>query len=157
MKIRKAIKKDIPAISGLIKEMANYHNKIDKFYKVSLSGETIKSYIKEFLEDKNRIIIVAEENKKLIGYIFGSIKIYPVYISEKKSGYLDEAFVSVDYRKKGIGKKLFFEFIKWLKSKKIKDVTSSVDKRNKTSLKIWEKLGFHTHKFTNKVEIGLNF
>lgn len=156
MKIRRAVKKDISAISRLIKEMAVYHRKFDKFYKMSLSKKAIKSYIEEFLGDKNKIVIVAEEGKEIIGYIFGSIKTYPVYISLKKSGSLDEAFVRADCRGRSVGKKLFFKFVEWLKSKKIKDITLSVDRRNKTSLRIWRKLGFHTHKFTNKIEMGLN-
>jgi L-amino acid N-acyltransferase YncA len=156
MKIRKATQKDIPAISGLIREMAKYHNKLDKFYATSISKKALKSYIGEFLRDRNRVAIVAEENKKMVGYILGSIRIYPVYISRTKSGCLDEAFVDMNYRNKGIGKKLLSELVKWFKSKKIRDVVASVDARNETSIKIWKKLGFHTHAYTNKVEIGLN-
>ena len=117
----------------------------------------MKEYLSVFFEDKNKIALVAEENKRIIGYALGSIRSFPVFISQTKTCHFDEAFVIPEHRKKGVGGQLFSVLAKWARSKKASGITATVDARNKSSLAAWKKLGFHTIKFKNKVEIGMRF
>jgi len=86
---------------------------------------------------KNSLFIVAEENNKMVGYLYGYVE--PLAPFKIKSGYLDDMIVSKRFRGKGVGTKLHNEFIKWLREKKIKWAVLHVDWVNKMARKTYEK------------------
>ena len=60
---------------------------------------------------KGNRIFIAEDNKKIIGYLFGKIEVQErdttVYKKSEKAFEVAELFVKKEYRSKGIGKELF--------------------------------------------------
>ena len=144
IKVRDVTQKDIPGMAKLWLEMMDYHIKIDPFF-YSQDKNTVQSY-KKFLnkeiKDKNSKYIIAEINKTIIGHIGGRIEDRPPDLAIKKNGFILEATVTKKYRKKGIGKKLTNELLKWFKSKKMKFVMLRTHSKNTSSIKAWEKIGF---------------
>lgn len=143
IKIRKASRKDINVIVSLARKLADYHRKIDKFYKGG--NETLRGFKKTLTRSigkKNIRILIAETNGKIVGYFIGRIeKSKPIFVPEK-IGKISDAFIDKKYRRKGVGKKLFFELLKWFKKNKIKYLQVSVDSRNVIGVSFWRKLGF---------------
>ena len=143
---REAKKEDLETIVELWKKQSDYHYKIDK--ERYLSGrereKIIRKRMEKFFEKKriNRKIFLAIKNGKPIGYFFGSIRKSPGYMREKKIGEVDLAFVEEKFRRKGIGKILFEELIKWFKKRKIKIVEVTVDSRNEIGISAYKKYGF---------------
>ncbi len=90
---------------------------------------------RQYMKSKKHYWIVAEEKGKIIG--FGQ-----AWIKNKETGITESVYVNKRYRKKGIGKKIMGDMIKWLKTKKLKYIESSAYLRNKPSVKLHKKLGF---------------
>lgn len=101
--------------------------------------EDIKEYMK--LDQKKAVIFVAEDNKKLVGYIYGRI-ITRSKMVLNRVGIIEDWFVEEGYRGKKIGEMLWNILIKWFKKKKCNCLELDVYPTNKQAIKIYHKLGF---------------
>lgn len=61
---------------------------------------------------------------------------------ERKIGEIEVAFVEEKFRRKGIGKILFEELVKWFKKRKINLIEVLVDSRNEIGISAYKKYGF---------------
>ena len=143
MKIRKANKKDIKQILELNLQLFDYHAKIDKYYKTGKeSNNEFAKHLRKIISKRSFRIIVAEENKKLCGFLVGHIGKPKGYAKPKKIGMLSTAFVCKECRRSGIGKLMFEDFLGWCRKKKVKNIELSVDSRNEIGNGAWKKFGF---------------
>ena len=86
--------------------------------------------------------MVAEDEKKLIGYLAVTIK-KTDFRNRNKLALLDHLFVNEDYRKKGVGNMLIEEAVKKLRERKVprfqlyvlKDNINAIDFYNKNKFK----------------------
>jgi len=135
--IRKAERKDIPAINALTKEMHRYLGKIVglKFKDKELKDEEIKpSELKGILAAEDK------EKGKVVGYLIFSPKTeYDEWYG--KHVYLNEIAVSKKYRGKGIGKNLMNSFLKICKKKRASIKVDTLIK-NKRTIEFYKKFGF---------------
>ncbi|MEM5869578.1 MAG: GNAT family N-acetyltransferase [Candidatus Aenigmatarchaeota archaeon] len=144
--IKEAKKDDFEALLKLWKKATDYHHKLDK--KRFLSGEErenfLKKRLKEFLAKKrrNRKILLAVKKEKPIGLFIASIRKSPNYLRERKIGEIEVAFIEEKFRRKGIGKMLFEELVKWFKKRKINLIEVLVDSRNEIGISAYKKYGF---------------
>lgn len=100
--IRKGLKKDIPEIVGLVRELAIYEKSEDKML-VGLS-----TYEEAF--DANQFeTFIAEDDSQIVG-----IALYYNRFSTWRGPilYLEDFIVKQEYRRKGLGKLLFERFVK---------------------------------------------
>jgi len=148
MKIRKATKKDIKDMQEMTLSLFKRFEELDKTdeldYSYWLSRRQYKNFEK-LLKKKDYMFYIAEENKKIMGYVQGCIfKNYPIF-KIKKKGLIDCLFVKPEYRKKGIAKKLTNSLLRWFKTKKIKDFTLGTQARDKEAIKFWKNCGFREY------------
>lgn len=103
-----------------------------------------KEFILEEFDDyfSNGAIILALENKIVVGYLCGIIE-KDMY---EKTGYLGELFVLKEYRGKGISTKIKDVFLEFLKSKKIKICRIDVNPENNAQ-EVYKKWGFKIDKY----------
>jgi len=149
MKIRKAIPKDFEQYFKLRKEDINEYSKIIN-KKINLAQDKqIKKEFEGMLKSKEHLILLAESNEKLIGYLTGSI-IKNIW---QYSGYIDDIFINKKFKRKGIGSHLIKEFIKFLKHKKIKKCKLGVNIKNKKAIKLYKKLRFKKESFEMSLKI----
>ena len=143
MKIRKANVSDLRRIDEIYVEGSIDEGKY-QFPNISLKEmkkdldkkqNSRRQGFRRYMKSKKHYWIVAEEKGKIIG--FGQ-----VWIKNKDTGITESVYVDRKYRKRGVGKDLMKEMIKWLKNKKLKYIESSAYLRNKPSVKLHEKLGF---------------
>lgn len=133
--IRKANKGDLKQYINLV-SIAN--NELQRIIQKKIKY-TYKEIIKDFKKDlKDKIILVAEYNNKIRGYLVGSIQNQ----YSKKVGHIHILFVLTKFRKKCIAKSLINEFIKFLKKNKIKRVKLNVNVENKNAIKVYKKINF---------------
>ncbi len=151
-KIRAAKKEDIEAIHLLDKESTKYHEKFDKhFYIISKKSWKIKKNSqKKAIKSSTDLILVAELNSEIIGYIWG----YTEKIAKYKIGKIQELIVTSNQRRKGIGGKLIKNMLNFFKKKKciISEIEVFVD--NKPTVSAYEKIGFR--KITYKMQLKLD-
>jgi ribosomal protein S18 acetylase RimI-like enzyme len=145
MIIRKATKKDL---SILLKQYIEYQKEEEKLAKTmagrqKLDPKVIIKDLQSFLLNKNKILLVAIEEEKIIGFLVGRfIKALNQKISN--IGSIDELYVIPRNRGQGVSSKLKDEFISWFKNKKKGRGTISLYSmpKNKNAQKAYEKWGF---------------
>lgn len=143
MKIRRGKKQDTISMDEIYVDAHIDESKL-QFPKVSkkvMRDDMIKKQrsrrakMKKSIINKKNYYLIAEEKGEIIG--FGH-----AYIKSKDTGILESIYIKKQYRRKGIGKKIAKELIKWLKKKKFKYIESNALIKNKASLKLQEKMGF---------------
>lgn len=142
IKIRKANKKDIPSLIKLNGKLADYHCKLDRFFKSGREIKGVKQYMLKSLKARNKKVIVAEDCRNVIGFMSGSIKKAKDFARPVKMGKINTAFVLENYRRQKIGKEMIKIFFDWFRKRKIKYVELNVCTKNTIGVKTWQKLGF---------------
>ena len=139
MIIRKGIKKDIPQVLDLIKELAKYENSIEK---VSNTVERIER--DGFRGTPIFDLFIAENSKKIIGIAITYYR-YSTWLGRKL--YLEDLIISKNYRRKGVGGKLFDFLINFAKEKKCSGLDLQVLDWNTIGINFYKK---YNMKFDNK-------
>ena len=102
--IRKGVKKDLPQVLALIKELADYEKSLDQ---VDVTLEQLEK--DGFDGHPHYHLLVAEEKREIIGICFYFIR-YSTW--KGKVLFLEDFVVKEEYRRKGIGRMLFEETIR---------------------------------------------
>lgn len=144
--IRKAIKNDVDAILLLMKELVDFHSKIDSYYKSFTAYRGLRSYLYKSLRDENKLVLVAEKDGEIIGYFLGEIENAPFYSKERKIGIVADTAVSKSDRRQGVLKELFKNALTWFKEKGVYYLELSVHVKNQTALAAWRKFGFFEYR-----------
>ena len=140
MEIRKANYDDVKILNHfltlLIRDEKQYDLGIDESFVVTNMYEN-------FIEDPSKLIIVAEEKGKIIGYLYAKIKqTDPTY--KYKIAILDALYVDNAYRRRGIAKSLIENLKKWAIHMEVKKIEVNVWSNNIKAKKLYEQENFKT-------------
>ena len=145
IKIRKATLKDVDEIMFLVQDLLVHQYKhFDKTINTKWAAKNKKEYI-DAIKKTNSLVLVAVDNKKIIGYFVGNIKKVPSYRKIKKIAEADNIYISKKYRRKGIGNKFLKEFFKWEKAKGVKRAQVRISTKNTKSIDHAKKAGFNDY------------
>ncbi|AHW60057.1 diamine N-acetyltransferase [Draconibacterium orientale] len=133
--IRKATDKDFPAIFGLITELAEYEESLDK---VSNSLELMYKQ-----KDYFNCYVAETEEKEIIGM---ALYYFSYYTWVGKTLYLDDLYVKEAYRGNGLGTRLMDKMFEVAKAEKCKRFRLQVLNWNESAIKLYEKSGFTVDK-----------
>lgn len=139
-----SVRKDFGAVCELHIQLVEHLASLDsQRYELKKEEKAeFKKGFQEYLGNREAIILVYEENGKVVGYTMGRIKKSVSFLKEPKYGYWHEIVVDRKQRRKGIGSALAKELCKFFEKKKIKYVEGYVDNRNTLSMQTWLKNGF---------------
>ena len=141
--IRSAAQSDVKSIVELWKEMFDLHKERDSHFTRSSDGhENYEKLINEGLASDDYHILVAETDKKIIGYCLANVAKYPPSFELKEYGAIFDLSVTRNYRRKSLGEKLLKEAYNWFSKKGIKRIEARVATSNDISQKFWRKMGF---------------
>ncbi len=149
MIIRKANYDDVKILNQfltlLIQDERQYDTGIDENFVVTNMYEN-------YIEDSNKLLIVAEENNQIVGYLYGIIKpnddTYKYIIAK-----LDALYIDNNYRNKGIATSLIEYFKKWAISKNAHKIEVNVWSNNKKAKRLYEKNNFKTVSETLTIDL----
>jgi len=149
MNLRKAKKEDFDEYLKLKREEEKEYSQIIQEKIPHLSKKECKKDFNEIFSSKNNILMAAEENKKLTGFLYGTFQ------GKKNTGkgYIEVIFVSKKHRNCGVGSNLIYEFIHIAKEKGYHKIQLSVNIHNITALKLYEEIGFKIFKYELKKKI----
>jgi ribosomal protein S18 acetylase RimI-like enzyme len=143
MIIRKARLKDVPVISKMEYDLNSMHSKFDSLYNMkenSLSFLRKLQFIRKL--SPNKLLLVAEIDGEIVGFISAIITNRPPIFMENKIGGIDAAYIKKEFQRRGIGKELTDETFSWLKNKGVKYIEISVHEKNLQGIGAWNKYGF---------------
>jgi len=117
------------------------------FYQQSFDAETAKQFLLERITNSESVIFIAID----AGQHAGFTQLYPSFssVSMRKIWILNDLFVSVDHRRKGIAQALINEVVEYCKKTGRKRVVLSTAYDNFNGQKLYEKLGFSRSDFYN--------
>jgi GNAT superfamily N-acetyltransferase len=133
--IRKGLKSDIPEVLDLVKELAAYEKAPNE---VAVTIEEME--LDGFGTNPIFRFFVAEADGKTVGISLYYIK-YSTW--KGKCVFLEDIIVTEEYRKYGIGKKLFDEVVKVAKEMGARRMEWQVLEWNEPAIKFYEKLNSH--------------
>jgi len=149
VKIRRATQRDFGQYLELKKcDILEYSKIIGEKINVA-QDDQIKKEFGGMLKSRGYVIFVAEEDGRLVGYLGGSV-IKNIW---QYSGYVDDIFVTSDFKRVGIGRGLIKAFIGFLKTKKIKKCKLGVNVKNKNAIRLYKKLGFKIYHYEMGIDL----
>ncbi len=132
MIVRKGIKKDIPQVLNLIKELAEFEKALDQ---VSNTVERLEN--DGFGESPVYNLFVAESDTKIVGM---AITFFRYSTWKGKNLYIEDLIVTDKFRRKGVGIKIFEEVKRFAKKSLCTGISLQVLDWNKTGINFYKKL-----------------
>lgn len=127
--IRKGRESDLPAIMGLMKELAAFER----------IPNAVKTSVEQLKENKARFdSFVAEQDGEIVGYTL----YFPAYYTwVGKNIYMDDLYVKPEFRGQGIGGMLFTELVELAKEEKYSRIRWQVIDWNKEAIDFYRHWG----------------
>lgn len=132
MIIRKGVKKDIPQVLDLIKELAEFENAPDQ---VTNTIERLEN--DGFGNQPVYDLFVAESENKIIGM---AITYFRYSTWKGKNLYIEDLIINKKFRREGIGLKVFEELKKFAKNTSCVGISLQVLDWNKIGINFYKKL-----------------
>jgi ribosomal protein S18 acetylase RimI-like enzyme len=144
VKIRKAVLADLRAVQDLnyalfLSERQHHDSLLDTGWCYGAEGE---AYFRDTITKENQCCFVAEVDKKVVGYLAGSIKPTDNYRLVNKEAELDNTCVLEDYRSQGIGRQLTEKFLEWCDENSAEKIIAIAYALNKKAIKFYQEMGF---------------
>ena len=155
MKIRKATIKDLESIQKLNqllfqKEHDNYDSLLNLNWAFDKEG---REYFEKAVNNKDKVIFVAEKGNKIIGYLAGAVRVEPVYKNHALEAEVENTLVLEEYRCQGIGSELINVFISWARESGAKRVEVRASSGNVLGIKFYKKKGFEDFDTVLKIDL----
>jgi len=142
---RESSDEDIDLIIGLWHELdnhvKNHSNNFAKLKKSSDYHQYIMKWINKYYSSSDALILVAEYQGELCGFISTQIQYMPWYHIQR-IGLIGPCYVKPLYRRRGIAKQLVSRIEKWLVEKEIKYIDVIWDQGNFDAQKFWQNMGY---------------
>ena len=103
----------------------------------------LKEFIQKMIRSPNGLILLAEEDNQIAGYLIILIKKNIPIFTLERLGELTDLYVRDKYQKQGISTQLLEEAKKWCKTKKITRITLNVFPKNHNAQQIYQNWGFN--------------
>ncbi|UCH89350.1 MAG: GNAT family N-acetyltransferase [Thermoplasmata archaeon] len=100
------------------------------------------NFIQRLIWSKNGLVLIAEKDGKVAGYIAVMIKKNIPIFKIERVGYITDIYVRKQYRRSGISSQLEREGLKWLKKKGVSKVMLNVFPGNRNAISVYKKWGF---------------
>jgi ribosomal protein S18 acetylase RimI-like enzyme len=143
--IRRAASSDakkIVELRLLSQEHAEKSNPL--IWRITEQGKKLlKQKVENDLADNNIMVLLAEADGKIIGYVQGEVTSRSDH-TPRTVGHVSLMYVVKQFRRKGVGRRLMKELCKFFNSNKAEDLTVRYIIGNTEAEEFWRKLGFES-------------
>lgn len=118
-------------------------------------GKVGTKYFQDRISKDDGCALIAVANNKIVGYLCGGLK------SKKTESYrnlpimaeLENIFVLKEFRSKGIGKKLYDEFVRWCKTKSVGKIKVGAFTQNELAIKFYRANNFKDYALVLELDL----
>jgi GNAT superfamily N-acetyltransferase len=155
IKIRHAERSDYTGIIKLLSEHAKFHAKLlPHYFKAGQSRNDWLKYISKNDDGKFSKIFVAVNGDEVVGMMFGRIERQKSLLSKQKYlGLIPRAYVVDGYRNTGVGRRLFWEAIRWLKHRGVRLLIINSVAKNAVSTRAWKSYGLKIQSYRLEMKL----
>ena len=140
--LRKAIAEDLK----ILLEFEQAIIKTERPFDPTLKKDPIQYYdLEKMIADPDVEIIVAENEKEIVGSGYARIQTAKPYLQHEKFAYLGFMYVHPEYRGKAINAMIIEKLKVFARSNGITEMRLEVYFNNETAINAYEKFGFENH------------
>lgn len=141
--LRNARRSDLPVLMNLWHQMMDLHRERDARFRFDKDVDRdLKRHFLEALGSRQAIVLVAEAEGTLAGYVLGWLhQRRPIYPAGRY-GFISDLYVVPAWRRKGIGGSLVQAAMDWLAKAGATDVELFVAEANPDAQSFWTSMGF---------------
>lgn len=136
--------KDLPVLQSLNQQLFHHDYQFDKTLNLTWPSKN-KDYYKKRIQEKNAIVLIAEEDNSPVAYLIGAIEKAAPYRAIKTIAEIENMFVIEGKRGKGIGSALMQTFLTWAKKKGSTRAKILVSAQNDQAQAVYVNNGFSHH------------
>jgi ribosomal protein S18 acetylase RimI-like enzyme len=142
--VRKAAEQDLNAVVSLWSSLISFHHDLDRrFWLQADDGEeTALAWLGEALAKPGRLLLVAEQDGVVVGFLHGLLRNAPVPMAPRLSGYITDVVVAAKHARQGNGTALLAAAEEWFVAQGAEDVVMTVAVYNQRARRFWLKHGF---------------
>lgn len=150
-----ATERDYFAVNEIVKEGHEEHVTEEPTIFKSLESVMPESYYKELIDNEESDILIAKEDKIVVGFAVISVEASPPFESlvQRKYAYIHDFGVKANLQRKGIGKILFNACITWAKEKKVDSVELNVWEFNMKAIEFYKQ--FNMKSVSRKMKLDI--
>jgi GNAT superfamily N-acetyltransferase len=143
MRIRRAQEQDLPQMEGLWKELMDYHQDLDPFFTRRPDGhERWLEYVKTNMASERWLLLVAEVNGEVVGYIMAAIQECPPVFTTSEFGFVQDVAVRATHRRRGIATALYALCEEWFRDMGVRRMELNALAANEVSTAFWRRMGY---------------
>jgi ribosomal protein S18 acetylase RimI-like enzyme len=153
--IRRAASSDVERIVELGLLLQEHVEKLNPLiWRITEEGKKlIKQKVETDLTDGNVLVLLAEADGEVIGYVRGEVTSRSDHVP-RTVGHVSLMYVLKQFRREGVGRHLVKELCKFFNSNKVESLTVRYIIGNKEAEKFWRKLGFEPIIVTSSTHLG---
>jgi GNAT superfamily N-acetyltransferase len=152
--VRKMQEGDVDGICELWKEFAALREGITQSKILNDdAADYFFGYATGLLQRADTLTLVAEEGKKLVGYLIASKQRRPPIYHHTRVAYLSDSFVTKSHRGQGILRRFMDELDKWCKAEGITAIDVQLFQGNQEAIDVYRKLGFRDYRILLRHEV----
>ena len=140
VKIRKCKTEETNIANELLTKLIRFEKQFDNNINENC---TVNYYYESVIDNPSHLILFAQIEEKIIGYIYGFIQ-ENGDTTKEKVGQIDALYIEEEYRNMKVGDKLITEFIEWAKEQNVKIIEISVFDTNIKARNLYTKKNFKT-------------
>jgi GNAT superfamily N-acetyltransferase len=145
MTIRRAEPRDAEALGRLGAALMHTHYAFDqrRFLEPGADAESgYARFLASQLRDEESIVLVAEREGRIVGYVFAAIEPLSWKDLRDECGFIHDLLVVDDARRGGVGEALLNAAIDWLRDQKMPRVVLGTAAQNEHARRLFERRGF---------------
>jgi ribosomal protein S18 acetylase RimI-like enzyme len=142
--IKKATMDDLKKVQELnLKLFEKEHKEYDPSLNLNwVFSKVGTKYYKGRISQESGCVLIATVDNKIIGYLCGGLTKAEEYRNLPIVAELENTLVLDEFRSKGVGKKLFNEFMDWCKTKNVGKIRVEATSQNELAIKFYRNNNF---------------
>ncbi len=121
-----------------------YESMVDKGLQMPLVDNGEQLWLDGLKKSLGRFyhMVAAVDGERIIGFVFGYIRITPPYLGSRKVGFVDGLYLEERYRSGPLVLKMIHELQTWFQNHDVVSLELQVLTENEHAWRLWESLGF---------------